>query len=104
MLSSDEDDSDADSTEKSEKNKRRFCKGKKHEAEMLNETLIQMPQTLGVAMPVYGQCKEAKLIDRLEASTRREEEKEAERARGGDGRKGNDGQMGEGILDVSRGH
>ena len=25
-----------------------------------------MPQTLGVAMPVYGQCKEAKLIDRLE--------------------------------------
>ena len=72
---------------------------------MLNETLIQIPQTLGVAMPVYGQGKEAKLIDRVEASTRREEEKEAERAREGDGREKNDGHMGgrifgsvEGIL------
>ncbi len=39
MLSGDEDDSDADSTEKSEKKKRRFCKGKKHEAEMLSVRL-----------------------------------------------------------------
>lgn len=42
-----------------------FGKGKKKRQVCLNETLMQMPQALGVSMPVYANCKEAELIERL---------------------------------------